>query len=179
MKKLTVLGAALACLLLGSAVAAASSLPAFRSHLIVPNHSLGGVTLNSSAAAAARELGVSGAHCSAKKGCAFVGAGESEFSVLFAGTVHHPTPFVVEIAISTGTTKTGAHSFDSPFADLKTSAGIGLGSTAKAVKAAYPHATGSASQGVLSIVGHGELATEFIIADGRVTEIQMHALHLG
>ena len=179
MKKLTILGAALACLLLGSAVAAASSLPAFRTHLIVPNHSLAGVALGSTPAAADRELGVSAAHCSAKKGCTFSAADQSAFSIVFAGTVHHPTPFVAEISITTGVTKTGARSFDSPFADLKTSAGIGLGSTARAVKAAYPHATGSASQGYFEIAGHGDLATEFIITGGRVSGIQMHSVHLG
>jgi hypothetical protein len=68
--------------------------------------------------------------------------------------------------------------FTTPLAALKTAKGIGLGSTAAAVKRAYPHVTGNALDGY-EIKGHGEYGTEFHFLHGRVTLIQMQAVHFG
>jgi hypothetical protein len=184
MKKfLTVGAAALATLALCATAAWAATLPTFKSDLIVPNRSLAGVTLKSTYKQAIRAFSSGTRGCSTTKGCSYQAADGATFSILFAKLTETSKPIVAEIAIQTGSKVTGAHQtptplFDTPLAAMKTAQGIGLGSTLGALKRAYPHLTGNAVDG-FEMKGHGEYGTHFGLLGGRVTLIQMQAVHLG
>ncbi len=178
MRKVTaVLAAAVAALALAAtAMAATGSLPSFKSHLIVPNRSVGGVVLKSSAASAVRTLGASRS-CSVDNGCVFTKNG-ANFSVQFARLTAHSKPIVASISMNVEMTGSGTPVFTTPLVALKTASGIGLGSTAAAVKHAYPAAKGSPKTGY-AIVGADAHQTTFTLVHGRVTTISMAGVHLG
>ena len=174
MKKVLVMTAvALACLgSTATALAASSALPTFKSDLIVPNRSLAGVSLFSTDTGARRAFRTGGSSCSVKRGCVYESRDGSSFSIGFAITKSRRTPFVGEITIS------AADGFHTPLASLKTADGIGLGSTAAAVKRAYPRVVGSADSDY-TLVGRGAVRTVFGLAKGRVTTISLLGVHVG
>ena len=182
MRKFAVPGAAaLACMLLMAVSARAAGLPTFKSDLIVPNHSVAGVRLHAGYGAAVSAFRSGGRQCSLKQGCSYQLANGSTFSLTFVRLTTHGSPFVGQITISAGRTVSGSRSspdFDTPLATLKTASGIGLGSTAAAVKRAYPHIRKDSSVD-FTIPGPGEYGTTFTLADGRVAYIEMQAVHLG
>ncbi|HEY3776353.1 MAG TPA: hypothetical protein VGL69_25385 [Solirubrobacteraceae bacterium] len=182
MKKFLIAGAAaLAALALCATAAWAVTLPTFKSDLIVPNRSLAGVTLKSTYKEAIRAFSSGTRGCSTTKGCSYQAANGASFSILFAKLTETSKPIVAEISIQAGRKVSGVHDtpvFDTPLAAMKTAQGIGLGSTLGALKRAYPHLTGNAVDG-FEIKGHGEYGTHFGLLGGRVTLIQMQAVHLG
>jgi hypothetical protein len=181
MKKLIGVGVAALVSLSLVATAFAAGLPTFKSDLIVPNKSLAGVKLKSTYPEAVQAFSSGAKGCSVTKGCSYRAADGATFSILFARLTTKGKPFAAEISIQagdkvTGTTETPV--FSTPLAALKTANGIGLGSTAAAVRRAYPHATGNTLQGY-GIKGPGEYGTSFNFLHGRVTLIEMHAVDVG
>jgi hypothetical protein len=161
--------------LLGAAflsVTAADAAPAaFKNHLIVPNKSVAGIRLNTSYAAARRAFPNSG--CSTVHGCDLRGANGSDFNVQFAST-NGSSFFVGEISITAGFTRNGVPVFKAPLTALKTAGGIGLGSTPRKVKAAYPKVTGSPQEGYI-LKGPGQFKTLFQFANGRLIHMVVAA----
>jgi hypothetical protein len=155
-----------------SVAAAAAPAPKFATDLIVPNKSLGGLVLGSTPAAARKVFGAKDCNSS---GCTYTGSGGVSANVIFATTKTVKKPFVGRISITGGLTGGSA----GPFGALKTAKGIGIGSTAQQVKAAYPHATGSVKLGGFSIKGPGEHATGFTLGSGKVTSITMESVSFG
>jgi hypothetical protein len=180
MKKIVVLVAALGAGLL-PVTAADAALPAFNKHLIEPNKSLAGVRLNESYAAVRQAFG----GCLMRlldhgqvHGCTFNAANGSGFGVFFASnTTSSSGPFFVgEIEIVAGHKLVHGSPvpvFTPPLTALKTASGIGLGSTPREVKKAYPNVTGSSAHGYL--LRGGGLVTTFGFANGRVVNIVIAA----
>jgi hypothetical protein len=169
MKKMAVL------VVLGAAIlpvtAAHAALPTLQNHLIVPNKSIAGIQLNESYAAAGKAVHSSG--CSKLHGCNFSGANHSDFNVQFAST-NGTSFFVGEISITAGFNGNGVPVFKPPLTALKTASGIGLGSTARKVKAAYPKVTGNPREGYF-LNGRGQLRTLFQFTNGRLTHMVVAA----
>jgi hypothetical protein len=180
MRKILGIGAvALVCLSVCATAALAVALPTFKSDLIVPNQSLAGVKLKSTYKEAVKAFSSGAKGCSTTKGCSWASAGGPSFSIVFARLTTKGKPIVAEISIRAGESSTGKPVYSGPLLALKTSSGIGLGSSASAVKHAYPHATGGPSRGGYVVKGSGERATNFQIEDGHVAGIAMQGVHLG
>jgi hypothetical protein len=161
------------------ALAQAGSLPHAKSTLIVPEKSLAGVKLNSSIAAAASAWGKGGS-CSAS-GCEYGNSSGSLGTANFLAAKRSETGpvLVVEISISVGRTGTSLKpNFNTPLARYETASGIGLGSTVKELKHAYPHITTEQGK-VFFLKGAGESTTTFIAENGRVETITTQSVHLG
>ncbi|HEY2716231.1 MAG TPA: hypothetical protein VGI73_08435 [Solirubrobacterales bacterium] len=175
-----VLGATLALLVLPPVAGAA--LPKTTDTLIVPAHSIGGVSLGATPKAVIRAWGKDDA-CEYQ--CLYEGtAGESETPSL-AGVLLEKSasgaPKVWGAYISVGENTAGATSqpnFTTPLAKFKTSKGIGLGSTVAELKRAYPAAKKEGSTVLYSYLlkGPRESGTTFSFdTDGRVTEIAIRS----
>lgn len=174
MKNMAVLVAVLGAGLLAVATADAA-LPTFKSDLIVPNKSLAGIRLNGSYAAAVKDFR-SGA-CSKERGCNFEGANRSTFGVFFAEKTSTAPWVVGAIKISAGFKLVHGKVmpvFAAPLTALKTASGIGLGSTPREVKAAYPKVTGSAASGYV-LQGRRQMDTSFEFQSGRLAQITLGA----
>jgi hypothetical protein len=181
MKKFLMTGAAaLATLALCATAAWAVTLPTFKSDLIVPNRSLAGVTLKSTYKEAVRAFRTGARGCSTTKGCVFRASNGATFSIIFARLSAKSKPIAAEISIQAGESSSGKPLFAGPLTALKTSSGIGIGSSASAVKRAYPHATGTVRQGGYVVKGTTKVqSTRFTIEDGRVSGISMVGVELG
>jgi hypothetical protein len=172
--------AALASLALCATAAWAVTLPTFKSDLIVPNRSLAGVPIRSTYKEAVRAFSSGARGCSTTKGCVFRASNGATFSIIFARLSANSKPIAAEISILTGESSSGKPLFSGPLTALKTSSGIGIGSSASAVKRAYPHATGSARKGQYVVQGSTKVqSTRFTIDDGRVSGISMVGVALG
>lgn len=86
---------------------------------------------------------------------------------------------VSNVAISVGVTKAGKPSYSGPLLKLKTTKGIGLGSTRKAVKQAYPSIAVSAESGVMRLKGKGSRYTSITLTKNRVSTIAVDSGLLG
>ena len=149
---------------------AAATTPRFPSNTIVPNKSVGGLSLGASPSAARQVFGTKACPSS---GCIYSGPDGLTANVLFGSVKAHTAPTILEITVS------APEGPRAPLDELQTARGVGLGSTAAAVKKAYPHATGSPSRGGYFIAGPGEHSTTFGIEKNRVTSISMVSVHLG
>ena len=163
--------------------AAQAALPNAKSTLISPNHSLGGVKLGSSLAAATAAWGKGGT-CSTS-GCSYQSTNDRDgtASFLVSATTAGGPEVVLSISIDAGllslTGSNPKHNFDTPLSRLKTSSGIGIGSTVKQLHHAYPHLKNGGAPGLYTIPGTGEGFTAFEVLEGRVSGIQMQSVHLG
>jgi hypothetical protein len=165
-----------ACALLTTlalAVPAAAKLPAPASKLIEPGTSVGGVTLGKKVAKAKAAWGKGGA-CSGsedgKNGTCSYGSTPKAGSASF-GYVEGK---VVDMFLSLGRNKAGKVVFRTSLANFETAKGIGLGSTRKAVKQAYPKAKSSNGfDTVLTLKGKGKRYTTFSFENDRVTQISI------
>jgi hypothetical protein len=162
--------------------AAQAALPTAKSTLISPNHSLGGVKLGSSLAAATAAWGKGGT-CSTS-GCNYQSTNDRDGSASFlvSATTAGGPEVVLSISIDAGLlslTGNPKHNFDTPLSRLKTSSGIGIGATVKQLHHAYPHLKNGGAPGVYTIPGTGEGFTVFEVIEGRVSGIQMQSVHLG
>jgi hypothetical protein len=160
-------------------LAQAVSLPTAKSTLIVPAKSLAGVKLNSSVAAAVAAWGKGGS-CT-PGGCEYGTPSSSLGTANFiAGKRSETGPvLVVDISISVG--RTGPNlkpNFKTPLARYATASGIGLGSTVKELKHAYPHLVSEQGK-VFLLKGAGESMTTFVAEHGRVETITTQSVHLG
>jgi hypothetical protein len=172
-----VLGVAVA--LAAPALAQAASLPHATSTLIVPAKSLAGVKLNSSIAAAVSAWGKGGS-CTAS-GCDYGSTSGSLGTASFLAAKRSETDplLVVEISISVGRTgKSLKPNFKTPLTRYRTASGIGLGSTVKELKHAYPQLVTEQGK-VFSLKGAGESMTTFVAENGRVETITTQSVHLG
>jgi hypothetical protein len=172
-----VLGVAVA--LAAPALAQAVSLPQAKSTLIVPARSLAGVKLNSSIAAAVSAWGKGGSCTPA--GCEYGTPSSSLGTANFiAGKRSETGPvLVIDISITVGRTGTSLKpNFRTPLARYTTASGIGLGSTVKELKHAYPHVVTEQGK-VFLLKGAGESMTTFIAENGRVETITTQSVHLG
>ncbi len=158
----------------GSATAA---LPKTTSDLIVPAHSIGGVSLGASARAVTKAWGKDDA-CEYQ--CLYEGtAGKSETPSRAGALLEKSAsgaPKVWGAYISVGENMEGSTArpiFTTPLTKFKTSKGIGLGSTAAELKRAYPAAKkDQAGLSSYALKGPRESATIFTLAaDHRIIEI--------
>jgi hypothetical protein len=171
--------AAAACLAVGAALtlpatAAASPLPTPSTTLIKPGVSIGGVKLGASFAQARSAWGT--VKCKQEfefLNCSYgaKGTGVAVYSLTGAA--------VSTISISVGVTKAGKPKYTGSLLGLKTAKGIGLGSTRKAVKGAYPKIKDGGASGILRLEGKGPRFTTLTVTKGRVTTIAVESGLLG
>jgi hypothetical protein len=177
MRKVLAAGAVALATLALCASALAAVLPTFRSDLIVPNRSVAGITLMSHRTLALQKLRSGAGNCRSMKSCTYTAANGASFSMEFIGQSIGSPRVVASITIQAGHRMSGSTEvpvLTTPLTALKTSGGIGLGSTLAVVRRAYPHATGNARIG-LTIKSH-DFYTKFGFLDGKVTLIEMGAI---
>jgi hypothetical protein len=172
----TVLGLVLA---LALPAATEAALPRTSDTLIVPNSSVGGVSLGAKAAQVTNAWGKT--DCEYQ--CLYEGrAGKEETaalaSVLLESKATGAPSKVWLITINVGFKAVGGKSvpnFKTPLAKFRTAKGIGLGSKVSEVMRAYPKAKRHASSGgygYIELDGPKEIATHFTYStDKRVTSI--------
>jgi hypothetical protein len=163
---------------------AAAGLPKTTDTLIVPAHSLGGVTLGSNAKQVMAAWGKT-ANCETQ--CVYDGKNSGELGSVLLQTSNEGATFQVEnvyitVAEITKGSKTEPD-FETPLTRFKTAKGIGLGSTKAELKRAYPAAKreGVPIGGILTFIlaGPKESRTTFTVgATGQVITIAV-ALHPG
>jgi hypothetical protein len=152
-----------------SIAAASAPAPKFSSDLIVPNKSLGGLTLNAPAASAKKIFGSKA--CSSTGSCSYETT-DATLSLVTYQKTRHSKPLIGEISVS------AVPGRSDPFTALQSARGIGLGSSYAAVKKAYPNAK-KFGPGELEIKGHGTFETNFQFAGGKVTRIGMASVQFG
>ncbi len=145
---------------------AAAKLPSFPSSSIVPKVSIGGVSLGQSQKKAKAAWGTKGGTCTFDQNF-----GSCTFEAGTSGTAQWTADDgkVTSVRIYTGSSGSTPN-FKTPLTALKTSKGIGIGSTLKAVKQAYPTGKGDKTYWA---IGGARLKpyTTFIVSAGRVTQI--------
>lgn len=176
-----VLGVTLA--VLAVPVIAQAALPRTSNTLIVPAHSLGGVTLGSNAKAVTKAWGKNGAceefRC-LYEGAAPAGGTASVASVLLETPGSGGAPKVTTVFVNIGDKRVGSElkpNFVTPLTRFKTSKGIGLGSTATELKHAYKglKKEGTAGLFTYALKGPKESETDFSTVSGRVTGIAVRS----
>ncbi|HEY6779649.1 MAG TPA: hypothetical protein VI111_01775 [Thermoleophilaceae bacterium] len=162
----------LACALaavLALATTAAAKLPAPSSNLIEPAVSIGGVKLGQSVKKAKAAWGKG--ECSGDKrngSCQYAGT-QKQGSASFG----YVDGKVVDMFLSLGLTKQNKRVYRTPLAALKTVRGIGLGSTHKAAKQAYPKAKEPAGFSVMSLKGKGRRYMTLSFENGRIFNLSI------
>jgi hypothetical protein len=174
---LTTATMAAAVLVLPGAGVAAADRPKppkpFTSTKVVIMKSVGQITLNGSYASAKK--GFPGSTCTTDFGCTYT-APQGAYSVsfqLYAETKGGKT-MVGRITVNAAQTKG-----TSALSALRTSKGIGMGSTLSAVKKAYPGGTASDAGAYYELDGKGEFETLFGFSHKHVDEIYLQAVHFG
>jgi hypothetical protein len=169
---------------------ALASLPHLKSKAIVINKSIGGLKLNVNYKTAKAEVGsTKGGICTPKSECQWGTTTSGTFSFVLVPKKEGATPLVASINISApakvSSTGTVYH-FRGPLMKLKTSKRIGLGSSLKALKHAYPHMkvySTSKGSGDYVIYGKGSVAdrpsTQFSVYKSRVVDIAEDSRELG
>jgi hypothetical protein len=160
-----------AALIAPVAVLAATPSPKFTSSYIVPNKSLGGLELGGPASNAIKIFG--SRDCSIKTGCSYTAPDQSwSLNVLLAAKTASSKPFIADITL------TVAKPSSPSIPDLKTSSGIGFGSSPAALKKAYPTLLGSAQSTFYTNINKLPY-TDYHFTNGHLTAISMLAVHLG
>jgi hypothetical protein len=178
MKARTVVAVGVAAALAVPAFAQAAPLPKDTNNsLIVPQKSVGALKLNSTIAQAYAAWGKVSS-CNAG-GCDYgsqIGSsGQASFQL--AKTTETNAALVVSITIAISRSSTGKANFKTPLSRYRTAKGIGLDSSVKELKRAYPHLTANA--GAYFLKGAGESSTLFLAEKGRVEEISTRSVQLG
>jgi hypothetical protein len=166
-KRILVLACAALAVLALSATAVAK-LPKTSSTLIEPGKSVGGLKLAMSAKKAKAAWGKGECSGDAKNGsCQY--AGSSKQGSASYGLVDGK---VVDMFLSAGRTKAGKLVYSSPTAQYKTAKGIGVGSTRKAVRQAYPKIDRSYALNYV-LKGKGKRYTSFSFQENRVSSLSV------
>jgi hypothetical protein len=163
--------AALAAFVLPTAVQA--KLPSFSDTSFVPNVGIAGAELGQSRAAAKHALG-SGGVCN-DFDCMYQDTRRSYLGYAQVGFEDGKRGKVSNLSISAGTDpRTGKPYFRTPLAVIKGADGVGLGSSQRAVKAAYPKAKPiRGAPDYLSIVDRHRNQTVFFFSAHRLMRIVM------
>jgi hypothetical protein len=154
--------------------ATASPLPKPSTTLIKPGKSIGGVNLGASFTKARAAWGT--VPCKQDfefLNCSYGAKGNGVAVFTLTGGA------VSSISISVGVTKAGKPKYSGSLLDLKTAKGVGLGSTRKAVKRAYPKVKDGGGSGLLRLEGKGPRYTTFTVTKGRVSTIAVESGLLG
>lgn len=162
------------------AAAVQAAQPNAKSTLIVPNKSLGGVKLGSSLAAAEAAWGKNGT-CTAS-GCTYTTSSGKvgSASFLLAALAPGARATVVSVSVEAGLLGTATKlNFNSPLDRFRTVSGIGIGSTVKRLRHAYPHLIKETGASFYTLKGPGEGFTGFDVVEGRVASVHMQSVHLG
>jgi hypothetical protein len=139
-RRLPLAATALAAVALVPPAAAQAKLPSPRSTLIVPNGQIGGVRLGGSIAAAKRAWGRRRGQC-AGVDCVYQDLRRVQLGSAFFAFEDGARGHVTQVRIVVGhDPRTGKPVFRTPLARFKTAGGIGLGSSQRAVRRAYPRA---------------------------------------
>lgn len=167
------LGTAIALMTTGGVATAAKPAPPkpFLNTAIVIQHSIGGIALNESVGRATRTFG--------KKlcmggGCVYTAPHNAyTVQVIFVKRTAHSRPFVGSVTLI-GSASSAARR-------MHTSKGIGLGSSTRAVRKAYPKAVFYNNGGGYTAFTFGKDPNQTAIAlyKGRVREIDMHNIGIG
>ncbi len=161
--------AALAAFVLPAA--AQAKLPSFSDTSLVPNVGFGGAKLGQSRAALKGALG-SGGDCT-DFNCMYQDTRRSYLGYVQIAFEDGKRGKVSNLSIGIGTDpRTGKPVFRTPLAAVTGENGVGLGSSQRAVKAAYPKAKAiRGATNYLSLVDHHRNQTLFDFTDHRLTRI--------
>jgi hypothetical protein len=162
---------ALACAALAVPAAAQAQLPSFADTSFVANVGIGGAKLGQGHNAAKHAWGLRG-ECS-DYSCMYQDPRRSQLGSAQLNFEDGKRGRVSQVVIATGTDlRTGKPVFRTPLAAIKSAAGIGLGSSQRAVKAAYPKAKSiRGAPTYLSLVDGRRDQTLFEFADHRLIRI--------
>jgi hypothetical protein len=158
---------------------AQASLPHAHSTSIVPFKSLAGLKLNSSVAAATKAWGKGGT-CT-ESSCTYTSKTGGTASFLAARKLTDTAPLlVVQISIEAPLKSSTSlkRNFNTPLASYRTPSGIGIGSSAKSLKHAYPHLIKEGTTEYI-LKGPGESSATFVLSEGKVEAISTASAHLG
>ena len=158
---------------LAGACAAQAAYPAAKTHAIVLGRSIGGVSVGESLAKAQAAWG-SGGSCTIT-----AGKGACEYLAPATSATIHPSWAAFGVTAGKVTivfiyppfnNATKSYVFSGPSTAFRTSAGIHIGSTAKAVRRAYPHAL-SIDKYAEFALKNGRVETLFSLMHGRVYSV--------
>jgi hypothetical protein len=178
----TRLALALLALSLALPASAAAKLPDPSSDLIVIGKSLGGVTLGHSFASAKAAWGSTRGKCQTSPTFSSCRYAASLTKSLGEGSISADNGKVSSVNISAGRSSSGKPIFPAALKALKTSKGVGLSSTATALKTAYKHIKHQGSGAFVSyyLTGPGKAITNFTVTNGKVTQIVVRdGIHQG
>lgn len=147
---------------------AIADLPTFKTTKVDPGKSLAGVKIGASRSVALKAWGK---NCTTIKNkvqnqCVYRAKGDSQERkgsgvVFFSGAGK-----VRAVSFTTPV----SNPFRAPFTKLKTSKGVGIGSTRDELRSAYPDAR-TANQGLYVEIYTGSMMTQFTVGEGRTTSI--------
>lgn len=142
---------------------ASADLPTFKTTKVDPGKSLAGVKIGASKASALKAWGKK---CrTARNQCVYEAKGDTIQSK-GAGVIFFTAGKVSAVSFKAPT----KNPFRAPYTKLKTSKGVGIGSTRDQLRAAYPDAR-TANQGLYVEVYTGSMMTQFTVGEGRTTNI--------
>lgn len=137
--RLSLAAAALAAAALIAPAAAQAKLPSFADTSFVANSGIGGAKLGQGRNAATHAWGTASHGECSDFTCMFQDLRRPQYGYAQLSFEDGKRGRVSQVIIATGTdSRTGKPVFSTPLAAIKSSAGIGLGSSQRAVKAAYP-----------------------------------------
>jgi hypothetical protein len=166
------LAPAVLALTLAVPAVAQAGLPHPSSNAIVLGKSIGGATIGHSFASAKSSWG-SGGVCTGARAFSQCSYLASKTKSLGQGSFSAENGKIVSVNVSAGQTSTGKLIIPASLKPLKTSKGIGLGSTVSQIKSKYPHA-GHNQQFNYYILGPGKHATTFSLLKGKVSSINVN-----
>jgi hypothetical protein len=178
MRKSLALTAVALCLALLAPATSLAYLPAFRSTLINPGHSIAGIQLRGSFASARHAIVGSAHDCTGGAGCEF-SHHHSHLVFVMTAAQPHRKPFVDRVIIAMPFAQAAAHHPAVPphLAVMTTTRGIALGSTLGALTRAYPNVR-EQIQGYWTLAGPGGRSTDFWVSSGHVWQIAVQAARL-